>query len=86
MTKHKYPIVLLSYIDPSYYSGIYNAKTKEFSPTIVHIVGHVLRDDDKEIVIAHECFSDEESADDVRYVSVVPKVCLLSKEVLHEQD
>lgn len=82
--KHKYPIVVLSYIDVSYYGGVYNAKTKKFTSCVVNVVGHVLHENDKEITIAQEYYSDDDTQDEVRYVGVVPKVSLLSKEILYE--
>jgi len=83
--KHKYPIVAIHYTDPSYYTGYYDSRTTEFSPSEVYITGHLVFQNDKKVVIAQECFDDADSEKDIRYVTCVPRICVVEMETLHGQ-
>lgn len=82
MKKQRYPIAVVHCIDQAFYSGTYDPRTQKFTPSEMCIAGHLLSKDSKNVVIALEYFNDH----DVRYVTVIPMVNIVSMEVLREQD
>lgn len=82
MKKQRYPIVVVHCTDQAFYSGVYDPRTDEFTPSEMCISGHLISKDDKNVVIALEYFSDH----DVRYISVIPMNTITDMEVLREQD
>lgn len=81
MKTSKYPIAVVHCVDQAFYSGVYDPRTEKFTASEMCIAGHLIRKDDKTVVIALEYFNDNE----VRYVSAIPMRDIISMEVLREQ-
>lgn len=48
------------------------------------VVGFVIKENDEKIVLAHQLFPRDDSVDDVRYVTVIPKKMIIEISELKE--
>jgi len=78
--KQTYPIAVVHCRDQTFASGAYDPRTEEFELSEMFIAGHLLRQDERKVVLALEHFNDH----DVRYVSSIPRETIIKMEILRE--
>lgn len=76
-------IVKVTAVDWTQYSELLDVNFK-FELISAIVIGLVVHEDEEQIVVSHQLFPRSQSADDVRYTTVIPKKVIKEIEVLQD--